>query len=490
MSTLGIEISDVGVNGVLIDKEGVSRTLKMGVNNDRTPAVVCASDGELVFGAEAMELSVVYPRRANSEFLDDLSFQATTLDGHRGRLAYSQMAYKFFENIVRRANRQAPDLERVALAVPGHFLESNEKSEERLGLLLGIFQDLELPLSGLVDMAASSMYSEGLWNVPEGDSIFHVDLLLHATHITVFRRNEGLERVHFSRLPQYGFVKMLEHFSGALANRFLKQTAFDITADREIEKAFHAQTCDMLYNIGRVGEASLEVSTREKSRQMTITREIAALDLAPQVKLLTQMLLRAVNDFADGNGGIQIVLSERAASIQGLKEALSAQGIGQVTELPVESAAFGAAGYSKDWPVAENVEDIRVEVGISLEGLPQPTAEQLARHAVGHVNLVKEGKSLAPTHIVCDGLAYELNGDSFVIGVGESESFDLVADRQYAGKSAEICRLVLSDDRWILTEGKGSTVDSKSVSGLKAGDAIEIRSIGQRKRLLLIHCML
>jgi len=490
MSTLGIELSDVGVNGILIGKDGSSQTLKMGANNDRTPAVACMKDGELVFGAEAMELSMVYPRRASSEFLDDLSFQSVMLDGHRGRLAYSQIAYKFFENIVRRAIRQAPDLERVALAVPGHFLEANDKSEERLGLLLGIFKDLEFPLSGIVDMAAASMYSEGLWNVAEGDSVFHVDLLLHATHITVFRRVDGLERVNFSRMPQYGFMKMLERFSGALANRFLKQTAFDITVDREIEKAFHAQTCDMLFNIGRVGEASLEVSTREKSRQMTITREIAALDLAPQVKLLTQMLLRAVNDFADGHGGVQIVLSERAASIQGLKEALTVQGIGRVTESPVESSAFGAAGYSANWPVAKNVEDIRVEVGISLESLPKPTAEQMARHSIGEFKLIKEGKSLAPTHIVCDGLAYELSGDKFVIGIGESEDFDLVADRKYSGKPAEICRLVFSEDRWVLTDRDEDIVESKSVSGLKAGDALDVRSIGQRKRLLLIHCML
>lgn len=489
MAKLGLELSDVGVQAVLIEKDGATRTLHLGRESEKFPAYAFSDGGRLVFGNQAREASMVYPRRVCNTFIDDLSFQSAHLEGHGRRLTYSQIAYGYFEELLKRIEGEAGTaLEGVALAVPGHYLETNEKSEERLGLLLGIIGDLKLPVSGIVDMAAASLYSEGLWNIPEGECIFHIDLHLHATHITVFRKEGGLKRVYFSRLPQHGFAKVLELFSGAMANRFLKHTAFDVTDDRRIERAFHAQTWDMLFHLGRVGEASLEVVTQEKSRQMSISRDIAALDLEPQVKVLTQMLLRAINDFAQSGETIQITLSERAATIQGLKDSIQSKGIGVVRELPSESGAFGAANYGKTWEAVANIEDATVHSGIDFDDLPG-LGNEANRQVLGSINLIQEGKSLNPTHIVCDGLAYEIGQGPFVIGVGESEDFDLVVERRASGPAVELCRLVYNDDRYLLTEARGAVFESKSISGLKAGDALEVKVLGRRKRLLLIHCL-
>jgi len=368
MATLGLELSDVGVHGVVIEDDGASRTINLGKDSERLPAYAFmgGSEGSLSFGSEAQELGHVYPRRVNSSFIDELSLKTTQLEGRRGQIAYSQMAHGFFKHLRERIAAEVERLESVVIAVPGHFLEKNEHAEQRMGILLGILQDLDFPVSGIVDMAAASLYSEGLWGVPEGERMFHLDLLLHATHITVFNKRFGLERVYFSRQSQHGFHAMQERFTSALANRFLKQTAFDITEDQRIEQAFHTQTREMLFHLGKVGEASLEVSTKEKSRQMTITRDLAAMDLAPFVKVLAQVLLRAVNDFGDGDRPVQIVLSERAAAIQGLRETIAAQGLGVVKRLPAESAAFGAANLGKSWEVPGSIEELRVETGINL----------------------------------------------------------------------------------------------------------------------------
>lgn len=491
MATLGIELSDVGVHGVLIEDDGSSRAIQLGSDSERLPAYayVGKGDGTLVFGAEAQELGQIYPRRVNSSFIDELSLQTTHFEGGAARFAYSQIAYNFFRQLVERLAKEAATIERVVIAVPGHYLESSEIAEQRIGILLGILNDLKIPIAGVVDMAAASLYSEGLWGVAEGERLFHLDLLLHATHITVFNKRFGLERVYFSRQPQHGFHAMQERFSSALANRFLKHTAFDITEDRRIEQAFHSQTREMLFHLGKVGEASLEVSTKEKSRQMTVTRDLAALDLAPYVKVLTQVLLRAVNDFGDGDKPVQVVLSERAAAIQGLKESILAQGLGIVKQLPGESAAFGAANLGKTWEVPEQIEDLRVETGISLDVPHDESEGGFSRIPIGAIRLVKQGKSLNPTHIVCDGLAYELGTGDFIVGFGESEDFDLVVERDLTNSPAELFRLTLEEDRWILSESKGTIIESVSTNSLRAGDSFEVALPGRRKQLLLIHCI-
>ncbi len=486
MATLGIELSDVGVNCVVIEDDGSSHVLKLGDGGESFPAYAYARAGELTFGSEAQEMAFVYPRRTCSEFIDDLSFQATNLDGHYSRIMYSQLAYNYFVQLADRIKKEIGEIDRAVIAAPGHYLEDNEKSKERLGLLLGILSDIGIPVAGIVDMAAAALYSEGLWNVPEGERIFHVDLLSQATHITVFHKKTGLDRVYFARLPQHGFSKMLERFTTSMSKRFLVETSFDITEDRMIERAFHAQTRDMLFNLGRSNEASLEVSTREKSRQMIISKDLAAMELAPQVKALTQMILRAVNDFANSHEEIQIALSGRAAAIQGLKSAIVSQGVGLVKELQPESGAFGAANYGKDWEVVSKLEETRIEVGISILGNPE---ELDLKQKVATIRIVKDGRSLNPTHIVCDGLAYELSGDSFSIGIGESELFDLVADRNIAGKPVELCTLRLTDERWALEPSEGAAFEMESDTSLKAGDAVEVLIQGSRKRLLLIHCI-
>jgi len=108
---------------------------------------------------------------------------------------------------------------------------------------------------------------------------------------------------------------------------------------------------------------------------------------------------------------------------------------------------------------------------------------------VGAIRLVKQGKSLNPTHIVCDGLAYELGEGEFIIGFGESEDFDLVVDRGLTPKPAELCRLKLEDEKWVLAESKSAIVESVSLSSLKAGDSLEVALPGRRKQLLLIHSL-
>jgi hypothetical protein len=488
MATLGIELSDVGVNAVLIMDDGSSRTLSLGEEANSFPACAYARSGELWFGSEAQEMNFVYPGRTCSEFLDELSFQSTNFDGHYSKTMYSQLAYKYFQVLATRIEKEVGEIDRAIIAVPGHYLEVNEKSEEHLGLLLSILADIGIPVAGIVDMAAASLYSEGLWNVPEGERIFHVDLLAHATHITVFHKRSGLERVYFARLTQHGFSKMLERFTTSMSNKFLAETSFDINEDRQIERAFNAQAREALFSFGRQSVANIEVSTREKFRQMVISKELAAFELGPQVKQLTQLVLRAVNDFANGDQAIQVALSGRVAAIQGLKESIVSQGVGMVKELPTESAAFGAANYGKDWGVVNDVEEMRVEVGISMAVIPESEIVGRTRN-IASIRIIREDRSLNPTHMVCDGLGYRLEGKSFLVGVGESDGFDLVADRGTAGSPQALFALNSVDDRWMIEAMEGSSLEMQSDASLKAGDAIEILIQETRKRLLLVHCI-
>ena len=129
MSTLGIELSDVGVNAVLIDSSGSSQIVSLSGDEEAMPACAYARAGELWFGPEAQEMAFVYPRRTCSEFIDDLSFQSTNLDGHYRKIMYSQLAYRFFQELLSKVEEEAGAVRQCVIAVPGHYLERNERSE-------------------------------------------------------------------------------------------------------------------------------------------------------------------------------------------------------------------------------------------------------------------------------------------------------------------------------------------------------------------------
>jgi len=488
MGTLGIELSDAGAQAVSLDEQGGSQGLGLGEPGGRFPACALAKGEDLVLGSAAQEASYITPRSVNSLFLDDLSLKTSTLEGWSKPVAHSQLAYRFLAELERRAREEAEAIDRVALAVPGHYLEATEQAEERLGILLGILGDLELPVTGMVDMAAAALHSEGLWNVREGECLAHVDMHLHAMHVAVFIKRGGLRRVRFARLPQHGFGRMLERFTAAMANRFLKETAFDITEDRSIARAFYGQARDMLFTLTQLGEASLEVSTREKSRRMTISREIAMFDLAPQVEALTRIFQRAAREFVGSAKPTQILLSHRAAAIHGLKESIATLDMGEVRELPAESGAFGAANYVKDWEVPARIDEVRVETGIFLES--QPTAPK-----ADGLRLVSGDGRLDPTHIVCDGVAYPLEGEVFRIGVGDGGGFDLAVDGGASATDREIARLERSGGSWTLAEpedgagGEGGGAAVAASRPLRAGDALEAALGEETKPLLLVRCL-
>ncbi len=138
--------------------------------------------------------------------------------------------------------------------------------------------------------------------------------------------------------------------------------------------------------------------------------------------------------------------------------------------------------------MVSKIEETRIEVGITIQGSPEMLDSKF-KQKVATLRILKDGRSLTPTHIVCDGLAYELSSDAFVIGIGENENYDLVADRNIAGKPVELCTLRLNEERWALEPSEGVAMEMEADTSLKAGDAVELIMQGSRKRLLLIHCI-
>ena len=139
MSLLALHLNDAGV--LLTDGEGVLC---------REPGYALLEDDGVVTGREAWAVASLKPRRIQNRFWAELS--TTPLSDRRFQhLSAADLASKQLESIWKRAAKPGAKL---VLAVPPYM------STESLGLLLGVAQDLEIPVVGMVDAAVAATRRE------------------------------------------------------------------------------------------------------------------------------------------------------------------------------------------------------------------------------------------------------------------------------------------------------------------------------------------
>ena len=98
-----------------------------------------------------------------------------------------------------------------------HFLD-----EAKLGILLGVFRELNVSVGGLVSgpVAASKP-------VPKGASVLHVDVHLHAVEITRLTQDDRLRVQYTHVVPDVGWDEFLEQIGKGMADEFVRATRFD-----------------------------------------------------------------------------------------------------------------------------------------------------------------------------------------------------------------------------------------------------------------------
>src|SRR5690606_12096406 len=148
MSILGIELCDAGFEAAVF-QEGEVRYPLLEVGGPLGWLGLAAHDGsKTTFGSAAEDLWYARPKQVTHDFWSRLSHEASPL-GPAGRpQSYSQLAYYFLRDYYSRvaAVTGAPD--KPVLAVSGEYLLDAATEEERIGLLLGMADELKLPLAG------------------------------------------------------------------------------------------------------------------------------------------------------------------------------------------------------------------------------------------------------------------------------------------------------------------------------------------------------
>lgn len=484
MSILGIELCDAGFEAAVF-QEGEVRYPLLEVGGPLGWLGLAAHDGsKTTFGSAAEDLWYARPKQVTHDFWSRLSHEASPL-GPAGRpQSYSQLAYYFLRDYYNRvaAVTGAPD--KTVLAVSGEYLLDAATEEERIGLLLGMADELKLPLAGIVDMACAALCDPRLEYFDRSFPVLVIDIQMRGAELTLLRSDADgqLNRRDFAKVSHTGFNDLLRHLTGTMANRFLRHTTFDIQEDGRIAQAFYRQTKEFLLS-GVMGY-HYQINTGTRTYELIATRDQLEADLVAFNQSVLQGAQAILQKSAGRTPRCTVALTARAGLLAGLPLALHTAGITRVLHLPPAAAACGAARLGATRDVAAEIDDVPVEVAAPAELLPQQSAERLV------VRLVKARRpTLArrPTHALSEGLGHVLDGQKvFTIGPAAlSPDLTLPEEFDAVGSAGQIL-LEQADGLWWLPPSTLAQLPERTL--VEAGDRLTIQHGAHETEVLFAYC--
>ncbi|MGH8019329.1 MAG: hypothetical protein ACREIA_13760, partial [Opitutaceae bacterium] len=327
MKTLGLEMIDAGFE-VAVGRSSPGGGVASAERLDppgTVPAVALWGGSSLHFGAAAEARRFLYPRQMSEVFWDELSLAPSALRQTGRQLSYSELCYHFVRNLVDGLPGVASEHESLVLAAPSSVIGSGERSEERVGILLGICDDLELKLASVVDASCAALLDPELVP-PSRGSVLVVDLGLQASTLTVVEVGDTISRHATSRIVGAGWLALVDAARRALSDRFLRQTSFDVGADRHTEQAFHLETLAALDAFTTQPEAWLRVISGSRERSISVPRDGFVADLRSFSDAIAEGAKEKLARLGMSLPGVQVYLTSRARHVCGLAKALRGTG--------------------------------------------------------------------------------------------------------------------------------------------------------------------
>ncbi|MCF3648834.1 hypothetical protein [Synoicihabitans lomoniglobus] len=404
----GIEFSDFGFNAAVANPDG-STQMAVDEVGGNWPAFAAWDGAQLVFGREAEQISRLKPRAVSNVFWEHLSLSPSDLQGPPRVPAYSELAYAFlkgfWEDLVVRAGRP----ECVALAIPGQILGNVEGDSPGVGLILAMARDLQIPLTNISGLSTASLNDpESVAGLAAG-RVLYLDLHLHSAAMSLLASDgEGnMVRRRHLRLPRLGYVPLINGLLRTMGNRFLRATAFDITAQRGLDQAFYDQTREQLLSASKGNDIRYSIETASRVHQAAFPREALLRDLAPLEQGWADSAVKFLREGSLAPKDVTVVVSTRVRLLPAMEDVLQQRGFARIVRLREGAAARGAARFAAGLEPCAEMTDVPLLSEVALSKAAAAGTGQALE--VAHLAAAYPTPGLMPSHLVVDGAAYSLH---------------------------------------------------------------------------------
>jgi hypothetical protein len=425
----------------------------------REPGFALLDDDELTTGSKAFENARIKPRRIQNRFWSELTTDALA-DRRFQHLSAADLVSRQLEQIWQAV---AASGDRLVVAVPAYM------TGEHLGLFLGIANELNVPVVGLVDAAVAATRREYQGAVP-----VHVDLGLHVATLSRLRQGGQVQLDRSNVIESSGLLPLYDAWIRVISEAFVKQSRFDPLHTAETEQLLLDRLGGWLASASANDKVALEIEYRGISH----SAELESLELISAAAPVYQRIASQSRAIYRAEETPAIQLSDRAARMPGLAEMLAARVGGESFLLEPGATARGLLTRCRDMQ--------RGDGGVTL--IRQLPWDQSA------VKIEKGDMPVAagqPTHLLFENTAYPIDGRPLLMGsqpVAGERWIDLHGDmpgvsRRHCSFERRNGQCIVEDYSRYGTFLNGHKIDGSAV--LQVGDLVRLGSPGYEFRLIM-----
>ncbi len=448
MSLLAAHINDAGISVL-----SAERVLY------REPGFALLDDDELTTGSKAFENARIKPRRIQNRFWSELTTDALP-DRLFQHLSAADLVSRQFEQIWKAV---AGSGDRLVVAVPAYM------ASENLGLFLGIANELDVPIAGLVDAAVAATRREYQGAVPA-----HVDLSLHVATLSRLRQNGQAQLDRSVVVENSGLLQLYDAWVRVISDAFVKQSRFDPLHTAETEQLLLDRLGEWLADASANDKLALEI----EYRGIAHSAELESLDLISAAGPVYQRIASQLRAIYRAEETPAIQLSDRAARMPGLADMLAARVGGEIFLLEPGATARGLLTRCRDMQ--------RGDGGVTL--IRQLPWDQSSVKIERDEAPVTAGQ---PTHLLFENTAYPIDGRTLLMGsqpVAGERWIDLQGDmpgvsRRHCSVERTKGQCVVQDFSRYGTFLNGHKIDGSAV--LQVGDVVRLGSPGYEFQVIM-----
>ena len=425
----------------------------------REPGYALLEDDGLITGREAWASASLKPRRIQNNYWARLSTEPLS-DRRFQHLTAADLVSEQLETLWKRVAKPG---DKLALAVPAYM------GSDKLGLLLGIAMDLEIPVVGMVDAAVAATRRAYANAVP-----VHVDLSLHSAMLTRLLQDGQSQLERTAVIDESGMLDLYDIWLRVIAETFVQQSRFDPLHTAETEQALQDSMLDWLAAAATQKTVPMQIEYRGIDHRA----EIESLELVSAAAPVYQSIVSNLRALYRAGETPALQLSDRAARMPGLADTLRARVGGEVFILEPGATARGLAHRCPGHRPGQAIALVR--------HLPWDQSRV-------SVEIADDGAGAQPTHVLHDDTATPVGNDVLVLGTQSAEGerwLDLGQDMP--GISRRHCEIVSENGQCIVTDRSryGTFLNGHRIDGsaaLQSGDILRVGTPGVELRMIRVE---
>ena len=467
MTLIGLELSDAGI---MAADSTTEKLLQIDGQACESPGFALPQKDGLLVGKAAENKAHLFPRQVIHRFWDQLNTDPLEQPGQYMPQSTAEIAYSHLARIWQKIQQHGHE---IIIAVPGFY------DRQQLGLILGIANELSIPVKGFVPLALAA--SPG--GHPE-KMMLHLDIHLHRLEVTYLKQGQQLTLGDSVTGTEKGLIHLHKQWADAIAQEFVGSTRFDPFHQAASEQELYHRLPGILFNLQHSPSIAFELTGGSRTYGITLTRELLARKAEHVYTEIRQIIERLRTQHGENEPSVVLQLTHRLARLPGCREVLAGIKKAEIFELDQGAGARGAL------EILQQLADQSGSEGISFF-TSRPLQDIRPEHH--HRQPADNSLNAFPTHLLYRSIAYPITDKPLTIGCApDSEQNDVTITGKTAGVCPKHFTIALLGGEIVLRDmsAQGTFVDEKPVNGsvaLKLGQIIRVGTPGEQ--LQVIACV-